>query len=139
MSDLHVLQEKIQDTTRAMVRLEHMISQHPDLPSLAANMRSLQKRNESLRAEFLAAADLAWVDVCDYTLFADDMRPTLSGFVSTLDRFQNLFSVVYGAHREGPKDTAHLKAQLVEESTFGFAYTFTGSLGVALTARGESP
>jgi hypothetical protein len=133
MNEIDELQQKLQDTTAAIARMERLIADSPDMPSLAANMRSLQKRHKNLERDFRAAADALGVDVCSYRLFVDDSRPTLPAVVSALGDFQNLFSLVYGARLEGPKATAHLREEIINESTFGFAYTYTGSLGVVLT------
>lgn len=137
MSELAELQAKLQDTHAAIVRIERMLTDNPDLPSLLANMRSLQKRHKNLEADFLAAAYELGVDVCTYRLFPDDQKPTLTGLVSALGDFQSLFSVVYDAIRTGPKKRARISEDIVKESSFGFAYSFPGSIGVVLTLPNE--
>lgn len=136
-SELAEIQTKIQDTNAAIARLERMMVDSPDLPSLLANMRSLQKRYKKLEADFVAAADELGVDVCSYRLFPDETTPTLTGIVSALGDFQSLFSVVYDARRHGPKKRIRLGDDVVRESSFGFAYTYSGSLGVTLTLPNE--
>jgi len=136
-SELAEIQTKIQDTNVAIARLERMMVDSPDLPSLLANMRSLQKRYKKLQGDFLAAADELGVDVCSYRLFPDETTPTLTGIVSALGGFQSLFSIVYDARRNGPKKIARLSPEVVRESSFGFAYSFSGSLGLVLTLPNE--
>lgn len=137
MSALVELQLKIQDTTAAMAQLERLIMDTPDLPSLLANTRSLEKRLRNLEHQFRAEADQVGVDVCRYRVFANGSQPTLLGFAGPLIGFQNLVSLTYGAIIEGAKPTAHLKKEVVKESTFGFGYAFSGSLGVVLTLPNE--
>jgi hypothetical protein len=137
MSELAELQAKIQDTHTAIARIERMMVDSPDLPSLLANMRSLQNRYESLKAEFLSTAQALGVDVCTYLLFPDSQKPTVMGFANALGDFQSMFSIIYDAIRNGPKARARLGEAVVKESSFGFAYAFSGSLGVVMTLPDE--
>lgn len=137
MSELAEIQEQIQDTTAAIARTERMLVDSPELPSLLANMKSLQKRFENLQADFLTVARTLGIDVCTYRLFPDDQKPTARGLANALGDFQSLFSVVYDAIRTGPKRTAHIGDQILKDSSFGFAYSFSGSLGVVLTLPDE--
>ena len=50
------LQAKILDTNEAIARLARQLTDSPALPSLLANMRSLQKRHKKLESDFLVAA-----------------------------------------------------------------------------------
>ena len=137
MSELAEIQTKIQDTNAAIARLERMMVDGPNLPSLLANMRSLQKRYKKLESDFVTAADELGIDVCSYRLFPDETSPTLTGVVSALGDFQSMFSVVYDAQRNGPKKRIRLSDDIIRDSSFRFAYTYSGSLGVTLTLPNE--
>lgn len=138
MSRLLDLQEQLLDTNAALAQLDRAAADEPTLASIAAMAASLRKRYQSLESAFLReAADLG-LDVCSYRLFGERERPTAGGLANVLGAFQNLVSVVYGAiAQKAPRETAHLSARVVADTTFDIGYVFPGSLGIALTIPNE--
>lgn len=136
MADLLDIREKLQDTSAAIVRLERAISLHPEALSLVGNLRSLNKRWTDLEADFHAAATKLEVEVCDYRILVED-QPSLMGISKLLLNFQNLFSTVYDAIKNGPKRRARLGVDVLNETSLGFAYTYPGSVGMVLTLSTE--
>lgn len=142
MSALLELTEKLQDTQAAIHQLEEAISRQPPAPpSVLATLRTLEKRQRDLEAQFDELTTDLHLDVCSYRLFPDhkeEERPTLRAFTKTLLDFQTLVTQVYYARKTGqPRQTAHVSAEAASETAFGFGYTFAGSLGVVLTLPNE--
>jgi hypothetical protein len=136
MPDLLDIQEKLQDTSAAIARAQRTLAQNLSIPSVAANLRSLEKRWNDLEHNFRAVADRIELDVCHYRLLFED-RPTLIGLTSIWIDFQNLFSLVYDALKNGPKQRARLAPDVVSETSLGIAYSYPGSVGVVLTLNNE--
>jgi hypothetical protein len=127
------LQTKLQDTNTAMAELERAVVRDPTSLSLAANLRSLQKRHLMLEENFVSLANELELDVCKYRLFPESGRPTIAALSHVWSDFQNLFSVVYDALKSGPKIRARVSAETTSETSFGFAYAYSGSVGIVLT------
>jgi hypothetical protein len=58
-------------------------------------------------------------------------------FGSALRDFQKWFSTIYAALKTGPKQRARLSAEIIAESSLDFAFTYPGSVGVAMTIPSE--
>src|SRR5215469_10964227 len=127
------LQAKLQDTNAAIAELERAVLRDPASMSLAANLRSLQKRHAMLEESFVSLANDLELDVCKYRLFPEAGRPTIAALSHAWADFQNLFSVVYDAIKSGPKTRARVSAETTSETSFGFAYAYSGSVGIVLT------
>lgn len=132
MSELLDISEKLQDTAAAMSQIERAITSDPASQALTLMGRSLEKRHHALEEAFKAAASREGTSVLTYRLIPDS-DPKLMGLTTALGDFQNVFSVVYDAQRNGPKQTAKVGAESANASAFGFAYTFPGSVGFVLT------
>ena len=141
MSTLLEIAEKLQDTQTALAKLENAIVKYPDEKGLGISLLSLRKRQKDLEGQFAEAANKQWVDVCSYRLFREEdiaERPTLYAFSKTLLDFQSLVTLVYSAIKEDtPRQTTKVGAEALSATTFGFGYTFAGSLGVVLTMPNE--
>lgn len=137
MPDILELQEKLQDTTAAIAQLERVIIENPDTPSLAANLRSLHKRREALESDFLELTNHLEQDVCRYRLFVSRARPTIAGLAQAWTNFQNAFSVIYDAIKNGPKVRGRIGGTAAEETSLGFSYSFSGSVGIVMTMPNE--
>lgn len=127
------------DETKAVIAdLEQAMRTAKATPSLAANLRSVYKRQRELEDEFSAVANENYQDVCIYRLFAEEgPRPSISTVTRTLSDFQSLVTIVYDAIKNGPKDRATYTVETASESSFEFGYSFTGSLGFVLTMPNE--
>lgn len=138
MNDLLDTIEKLQDTQAAIRRAEKAVLEHPEMPSVALSLKSLRKRQQSLEALFSSLADDQWFDVCSYKLLPEkEGRPTLPSLTNTLGDFQTLFTLVYDTIKNGPKQRGRASAEATAATTFGFGYSFTGSVGFVLTLPNE--
>jgi len=73
------------------------------------------------------------IDICNYALLSNegDHYP-ISAVTGSIRYFQELFSVVYDAIKNGPKKKARLSAEVLANTSFEFGYVYPGSLGFAL-------
>lgn len=134
MGTLLDIREKLRDTSAAIANLEKMAIEYPDSPALGLMTKSLEKRKKVLDSVFRIEADKLGIDVCTYRIFGEHERQTLRALVQTLGDFQSLVSVVYDAVKTKiPKMRARLTSDIIQETEFGFGYTFPGSVGVVLT------
>lgn len=141
MSAILEITEKLQDTEAAIHQLEEAISHKTPTPSIIATLSGLERRQQDLQTQFERLTAHQHLDVCSYRLFPahkEEDRPTLRAFTKTLLDFQNLVTQVYSAIKtDQPKHTTHVTAEAAAETAFGYAYSFTGSLGVVLTLPNE--
>jgi hypothetical protein len=138
MSRLAELQRDIQDATVAVARAERTVAAHPDMPSVAATLRTIQKRRENLEGQFLAVTYEMGFDVCSYRIeLPDDHRATIAGLTASLGSFQRIFTNVYNGIVKGIKKNSKVAADVIEATSLGFAYSFPGSVGVMMTIENE--
>jgi len=129
---------KLNDTQDAIRRMEVLLSENPADKSMLTMLESLQKRASSLEDSFMEASDVMGLDVCAYRLFSEELdRYPIRSLGRALESFQKWFSTVYDALKNGPKIRAKIAPDVLAESTLDFAFSFTGSLGVALTIPSE--
>ncbi|HUY91932.1 MAG TPA: hypothetical protein VMV10_24540 [Pirellulales bacterium] len=134
MSRILDLQEKLQDTSAAIAEFERAVAHEPDSVSLAAMLKSFAKRKQQLEDDFRSTAADIGTDVCRYRFFSDSRRPTVSPLCAALAEFQSLFSVAYDAVKNGPKrQSRKLPPEVVDQSSFYFGYSFSGSVGIVMT------
>ncbi len=137
MSRLEDLQRELQRTSAAIVHAERTLAAYPDTPSVAATLRTIQKRREGLEEQFLAAAADLGLDVCGYRIELDSKAATIAGLTAVLSTFQKVFTSVYDAVLHGPKLTSKAGAETIAATELGFAYTYPGSVGVMMTLANE--
>ena len=138
MASLSDIQEKLLDTQEFISRLERRLHAHPDSGHLLGNLRSAQKRRRTLERDFAIEANKVEVDLCSYRLFTEEEGvPSISAFSKTVGDFQVLFSLVYDALKNGPKERPRLSQEVRNETSLGFGYVFSGSLGMVMTLPNE--
>lgn len=134
MSVLTSIQDQLRHVDELIAHFEHTAIEQPR-PSIAANIRALEKERRTLQADFERAALASEIDVYRYRILDKD-RATLTGLTDAWREFQSLLAVVYESIRRGGprkkkgKATADTWAEPIE---LGFGYSFPGSIGVALT------
>lgn len=133
MSRLEDLQRELQRASAAIVHAERTLAANPDVPSVAATLRTIQKRRENLEGEFFAEAAAQGLDVCGYRIELEHKAATISGFTAVLSTFQKVFTSVYDALAHGPKLTSKAGAETIAATELGFAYSYPGSVGVMMT------
>ena len=138
MTSLAQLQEELQETSAAIARAEQALVRHPYVPSVLATLKTIQKRHANLEQQFSEVASVAGLDVCRYRIDIEAAPPTVTGVSGVLLAFQKLVTAVYAAVKYAmPRQTTKTSAETIDETEFGFAYTFPGSLGIAMTLPNE--
>ena len=137
MTSLSDIREKLLDTQAFISRLEQRLSVYPDSEQLIGNLRSAQKRRRTLEQAFATEASKVKVDVCSYRLFTEEGAPSIAALSKVLGYFQTLFSLVYDALKNGPKKRSRLSKEIVNETSLGFGYVFSGSVGMVMTLPKE--
>lgn len=139
MNALLEIRKKIEHTNEALARLGRMLQDRPDAPGLLANMQVLERTFGELEEEFSSVAQGMGLEVCNYRLFNDDKSErSIYNLGMALVNFQTMFSVIYDAIKFGqPRATAHLHEGTWQDTQFDFAYSYPGSIGVAMTLSSE--
>jgi hypothetical protein len=137
MDRLLEIREKIEETSAMISRSEQAIKKDPQLASVLIAAQSFRDRQAKLERQFFDEAANIGIEVMSYRLFSEG-QPKLAGVASALGDFQALVTLAYDAEKNGQrKMTAKVASESVAESSFDFAYTFPGSIGVVLTIRDE--
>jgi hypothetical protein len=132
MSAIIEIQQRIEGTNALIAEYEKSALRPNAPPSLSINIRSLEKSKRELELDFEELARREELDVCRYRLLTD-AQPTLASVSSAWGRFQDLFSSVYDALKNGPRKQGQIAKHDLAATQFGFGFTFEGSVGVALT------
>ena len=137
MSRLLQIQDKLLEVAAETTQIEKALAQR-ESRALSSSLRSLYKLRVGLEAEFREAAADAQVDVVSYRLFEGRQRPTMALVGKAMDSFQTLYAILYAAvSSKHPRDNARLSAHALEQSSFEFAYAFSGSVGFVFTMPNE--
>ena len=134
MSRFAELQRDLQDAAAAVAHAERTLAAHPGVPSVIATLRTIENRKACLEEQFFAAADELGLDVCGYRIEVEGRPASISGLTAVLGTFQKIFTTVYDALEQvAPKKTSKVSVETISATSFGFAYTFPGSVGVMMT------
>ena len=107
----------------------------PDSKALRMNLAAKQKLVRQLRSRLLELAQETQIEVCNYRLVQVENRRYGLAYVSeSMLTYQNLFTQVHDAKKNGPKAKATFGNEAFEESMLEVGYTYAGSLGVVLLA-----
>lgn len=138
MANLRRIAQQLWETEAELARLQRAIAEAPEHDLLQFDLMSLEKRQRNLQEEFAEVARQEQIDVCDYRIIPEtpDSYP-IAGIGQSLQRFQELFSIVFDAIKTGPKNRARIGADIAAQSTFNFGYIYAGSLGFSLTIPSE--
>lgn len=138
MSEYAHIIERSRRAFAAVSSAEAFIEREPDNAAAHTNLKGLRRIALSTQSELEKFAARQRIDICHYRLVPEEAGNYLVGNVSScLLSYQNLFSQIYDALRNGPKQKAHIGKQAEAESALNFAYTYSGSLGVTLLANND--
>jgi hypothetical protein len=138
MSDLIDIREKLEDTRSTIARIYTSLAADPNDKGLALMLESLESRQTALESTFNRVANARHLEVCSYRLIrSDDEVMPIVTVGETLKTFQAWLTVVYDAIKSGTKRRSRPSADVVQQTTLDFGYTFAGSLGVVFTVPGE--
>src|SRR2546430_1333430 len=110
MSDLLDIQEKLQDTTAALARLEAEMVRQPKQLSLSWDHKSLTKRQAKLEADLFVATAAVGREVCSYRMLPEQERVKVAGLASVIGEYQSVVTIFYDAIKNGAKAKATVRA-----------------------------
>ena len=138
MSDYAYVADRARKAFASVARLESELQSRPKDVGLSINLASMRRMAEQARSEMERLAALNKIEICKYRLVPSLVNEYGLGHVSkALFEYQNLFSQIYDSIKNGKKSKAQIAPEAQRESMMDFAYTYSGSLGVVLLARGD--
>ncbi len=110
----------------------------PKARHLQVNLAAARKMAQQAQDRLLVLAENDHVEVCNYRLVPVDSRPYALAAVSlSMLYFQNLFTQIHDAVRNGAKRISVVGSEAQRESLLEFGYSYSGSLGVMLFVPSE--
>lgn len=137
MSRLRTILDRMNDIEATVARLEGQASEESAF-AYQLSLQSLENRREMLREELADATRHEFVEICDYRIIPGGQESyALSAVTSALQNFQELVTVVYDAIMTKPKKRLTKDPDIIEKTRFGFGFSYSGSLGIALVIENE--
>ncbi|WP_158926841.1 hypothetical protein [Acidisphaera sp. S103] len=129
-----MLVDRIRRVYEEITKVERVAAQFPDDIYIQANLNSLRYDAQELEHEWAEETRLAQKEVCRYRMIPSYIgQYSIRAVTQSLLDFQELFSQIYDAIKNGAKKQARLAAEMVEQTKFNLAFTYPGSLGVAMS------
>ena len=136
MSDYAFVADRAKKVFASVSRLENRLAERPSDRAVQINLSAMRKQALQVQEELERLAALNQMEICQYRIIPISENGYGLGRVSkSLLEYQNLFSQIYDAFKNGIKSKATFGADVIEESSLNFAYSYSGSLGVALLAQ----
>jgi hypothetical protein len=138
MSGIDSVLERLRRVYAAIAEVEMVAASSPGDQYVLVNLRSLKRDAEDLEAQWEEECRSVHKEVCRYRIVPENAQNySLAAVSKSLLDFQELFSQVYGALITGARKRARISAEVAADTKFNFAFTYPGSLGVALTLDSE--
>ncbi|TDR94518.1 hypothetical protein [Enterovirga rhinocerotis] len=138
MSDFASVVDRTRRAFATVSRLEGALARDPGNRALQINLAAAAKRAQSSQSDLMSISEYQRVEVCNYRL-ATEEQPTfrVAAVSRSLIEYQNLFSQIYDALKNGPKGKAVFGRNEELESALELAYSYSGSLGIVLFVQSE--
>ena len=138
MSDYGSIVERARRSFASVARLEAALERDPVNAGLQVNLAAAKKQAAQNQDTLLALSQRSHVEVCNYRLLPQaTSHYGLAHVSNSLLTYQNLFSQIHDATRNGPKKRAQIHPDALKESELDFAYSYSGSLGLVLFVQNE--
>lgn len=138
MSDFASVVEQARRAFASVARLESALTRDPTNPALQVNLSACKKLARKSEDQLRAFSEYQRIDLCNYRLIPhNDRAYKLQSVSKSLLEYQNLFSQIYDALKNGAKGRAQIGMEAASESAMELAYTYSGSLGFALVAHSD--
>lgn len=132
--------ERLRRAQEALSQAERVAADFPDDRYVRANLVSLRTDVAELVVHWEAEARAEQREIVRYRLVPLQATEYAIRSVSrSLLDFQELFSQVFDALKNGGKQRARLTAEVLQETCFNFAFSYPGSLGVAMSIDAANP
>ncbi len=138
MSDFASVVEQARRAFASVAKLESALTRDPTSVILQVNLAASKKLALKSQEQLSSISEYQRIDICNYRLINElKQQYRLADVSLSLLEYQNLFSQIYDAKRNGSKQRAQIGKDALEESTLELAYTYSGSLGVVLLAHND--
>jgi len=129
-----MLTDRVQRVYEEIAKVERAAAQFPGDAYILANLAALKRDAADLEGQWAEAVQREQKEVCRYRMVPlRAVELSIRAITTSLLDFQELFSQVYDALKNGAKRRASLGADTVAHTTFNFAFSYPGSLGVAMS------
>ena len=132
--------ERLRRAQEALSQAERAAADFPNDRYVQANLLSLRTDVAELVEQWETEARIQQREIVRYRLVPLHAAEYAIRSVSTsLLDFQELFSQVFDALKNGAKQRARLATDVLQETCFNFAFSYPGSLGVAMSIDAATP
>jgi hypothetical protein len=130
--------ERARRAFAAVSQLEELALRDTQSRALKINLAAARKVADQAHQRVLEMAEQDHVEACNYRLIPSAMMGYALAWVSrSMMEYQNLFSQIHDAVRNGPKRRSVIGPEAAVESLLEFGYSYSGSLGVTLFVPSE--
>jgi hypothetical protein len=138
MSEIASVVERTRKAFATVSRLEEAITRAPLDRALQLNLSAMRKMAAQAEQQLLNLSERQQVEVCNYRLVpTSDENYGLPYVSESMLEYQNLFSQIYDAKKNGKKTNAVINKEVLQESILEFGYSYSGSLGIVLLRQGS--
>jgi hypothetical protein len=138
MSEIASAVERTRKAFASVSRLEEALARAPSDRSLQLNLSAMRKLALQSQEQLFEFSKRVHVEVCNYRLVPEATDGYALAYVSaSMLEYQNLFSQIYDAKRNGAKTRAVIGKDALQESALEFGYSYAGSLGMVLLRPGS--
>lgn len=137
MSEIAFVVERTRKAFAAVSELEAAVSRAPGDRALQLNLAALRRMADQSQDQLYNYSQRAHIDICNYRLLPEAGGYPLYYVTRSLLEYQNLFTQIYDAIKNGVKQRATFGKEAQEESSLELAYTYSGSLGAVLFSHSE--
>jgi hypothetical protein len=136
MSGLDSLLDRLRETYASISEVEAVAACVPGDRYVLANLESIKKVASQLEEQWDLECLNQHTEVCRYRILSGS-NYSIASFSKSLLEFQGLFTQIFDSIKNGAKRRSRVSADIVRETCFDFGYSYPGSLGVALTLKGN--
>src|SRR5262245_30832599 len=136
MSEFASAVERARRAFAQVSQLEMALARDPARRDIQTNLAASLKLANQSQEQLHRLSERSHIEVCNYRLVPEaEEHYALSDVSKSMLEYQNLFSQIYDAKKNGPRSRAVVDKEVMDESALEFAYSYSGSLGVVLVAR----
>ena len=136
MSDYGSIVSRARSAFASVSRLEKALERAPQDVTLQINLAAKRKFAKRAEEQFRHLAAMEHIEICDYRLLPGSVASyAVADVARSMLGYQNLFSQVHDANRNGKRKKAHIGDEARAESELEFGFSYDGSLGIILLAQ----
>lgn len=137
MTQIDRIRLSLSEVEQRIDSLKSSISKNPkDAWTLKLSMRSFQSQRTLLQRELEDLCLEAGHEVCSYRI-VDCESIGIANLGLSLISFQDVFSIVYAAQKDGPRLSNRLSDEVANATKLLFSYSFEGSVGISMITSAD--